>query len=185
VDRWADYEDELHRLRTAAAAAPAPVPQTHTPAPSLPTSSPRSSFLGAGAASRISQLLSPRKSVPNFLSATSPQQSRASLSSPALPASPGSPSPSTDDLLEALNREQSLRKAAEGKLDETSREVEELSVSLFEQANEMVASERRARAKLEERVGVLERRDEEKKGRLQRLEGAVGRIERVGRLLGD
>jgi BMFP domain-containing protein YqiC len=56
-------------------------------------------------------------------------------------------------------------------------------VSLFEQANEMVASERRARAKLEERVEVLERRELDKRRRLERLESAVGRIERVRGLL--
>jgi len=62
--------------------------------------------------------------------------------------------------------------------------VEELSVSLFEQANEMVATERKARAKLEERVGMLEKRDAEKKQRLERLEGAMERIDRVRGLLG-
>lgn len=97
---------------------------------------------------------------------------------------PGSsPAPSTDDLLDALTREQSLRLAAEGKLNETSREVEELSVTLFEQANEMVASERRARAQLEERVGELEKRDKDKAKRLLRLESAMGRIERARNLL--
>ena len=62
--------------------------------------------------------------------------------------------------------------------------MEELSVSLFEQANEMVAQERRARAQLEQRVAQLETRDLEKRDRLDRLEGAVGRIERVRALLG-
>ncbi|KAK6071783.1 ribosomal protein L32 [Seiridium cupressi] len=195
VDRWADYEDELSRLRAAststASTTTAPSHyKTHTPTPSQggtasnPASSPRASFLNAGA-NRISQLLSPRKSTPNLSSA-----SRTSISAPALPIpmSPmggglSSPVPSTDDLMEALSREQSLRLAAEGKLDETSKEVEELSATLFEQANEMVATERKARAKLEERVGVLEKRDVEKRGRLERLEGAIGRIERVSRLL--
>jgi predicted RNase H-like nuclease (RuvC/YqgF family) len=92
--------------------------------------------------------------------------------------------PSTDELLQALSREQALRREAEGKLSDTSREVEELSVSLFEQANEMVATERRARAKLEERVGMLEKRDAEKKRRLERLESAMDRIDRVRLLLG-
>lgn len=87
-------------------------------------------------------------------------------------------------MLEALTREQTLRIEAEGRLNETSKEVEELSVSLFEQANEMVANERRVRAKLEERVEMLEQRDRDKKARLDKLEGAVGRIERVRRLLG-
>lgn len=93
------------------------------------------------------------------------------------------PPPSTEDLLDALTREQQLRLAAEAKMNDTSREVEELSVTLFEEANEMVATERRERARLEERVGELERRDREKKVRLEKLEGAVGRIERVRSLL--
>jgi len=58
-----------------------------------------------------------------------------------------------------------------------------LSVSLFEQANEMVATERRARAKLEERVGMLEKRDIDKRRRLERLETAMERIDRVRSLL--
>lgn len=81
--------------------------------------------------------------------------------------------------------EKKLRAAAEAKIDNASKEVEELSVSLFEQANEMVASERRARAKLEERVSVLEQRDVEKRVRLDRLEGAMTRLDRVRALLGD
>ena len=60
-----------------------------------------------------------------------------------------------------------------------------MSASLFEQANEMVAKERRARAGLEERVGVLERRSKEGGRRLERLERAVGRVERVRGLLGE
>lgn len=68
---------------------------------------------------------------------------------------------------------------AEEKLAATGREVEDLSASLFEQANSMVAAERRARAALEEQLSVLERRDLEKRERLERLEGAVRRIEHV------
>lgn len=88
-------------------------------------------------------------------------------------------------MVAALTREQELRAKAEGKLDEASGELEELSAQLFQQANEMVATERKARAKLEARVEVLERRDVEKRKRLERLEGAVGRIERVRGLLGQ
>lgn len=62
--------------------------------------------------------------------------------------------------------------------------MEELSVSLFEQANEMVAEERRARARLEARVAVLEQRDTDKKHRLERLEQAMDRIERLRAMLG-
>lgn len=84
-----------------------------------------------------------------------------------------------------MSREQTLRRAAEGRLSDTSREVEELSTQLFEQANEMVASERRARAALEERVETLEKRDVDKRRRLDRLESAVGRIQRTRALLGQ
>jgi hypothetical protein len=47
----------------------------------------------------------------------------------------------------------------------------------------MVAQERKARAKLEERVAVLERRDIEKRSRLERLEKAMARVERVRALV--
>lgn len=56
-------------------------------------------------------------------------------------------------------------------------------MQLFSQANEMVAQERKARAKLEERVAVLERRDIEKRSRLDRLEKAMARVERVRALV--
>lgn len=204
VDRWADYEDELAKLRAELDAARSQ-PQVFSPTSTAPTvstpsaTSPiRSSFLSTGAASRLSALLSPRKSTPNLkakpLPATPPPPPRSVTRpgsgmasapfSPGVPV-PGSPSPSTDDLIEALTREQALRLEAEGRLSETSREVEELSVSLFEQANEMVATERRARAKLEERVETLEKRDAGKRRRLERLEGAMERIERVRSLLGQ
>jgi hypothetical protein len=47
----------------------------------------------------------------------------------------------------------------------------------------MVAEERKARAKLEERVAVLERRDVEKRTRLERLEKAMARVERLRALV--
>ena len=47
----------------------------------------------------------------------------------------------------------------------------------------MVATERKARAKLEERVLVLEKRDGEKQKRLELLEMRLGRIERVRGML--
>lgn len=93
------------------------------------------------------------------------------------------PSVREAELEEALQRELAARRQAETKVTQMSGELEELSVQLFQQANEMVASERRARAKLEERVQVLETRDGEKRKRLDRLEGAIRRIERVHGLL--
>lgn len=196
VDRWADYEDELARLRSAvaaansrAAAATAPPPPIEPQGPPSPSRSPASSFLPQGAANRISALLSPRsaKSTPDLKAQApaSPYQTPGGPRSQFSPAIPMSPTLSTDELLNALSREQSLRLQAEGKLNDTSREVEELSVQLFEQANEMVATERRARAKLEERVEVLEKRDTEKRRRLDKIEQAMDRIDRVRALIGE
>ena len=48
----------------------------------------------------------------------------------------------------------------------------------------MVAQERRARVKLEERVAILERRDVEKRARLERLEKAMERVDRLRKLVG-
>ncbi|EED22812.1 conserved hypothetical protein [Talaromyces stipitatus ATCC 10500] len=83
----------------------------------------------------------------------------------------------------ALSREQGLRKAAETQLSQAHSELEELTAQLFSQANEMVAQERKARAKLEERVALLEKRDGEKRKRLDRLEKAIVRVERVRELI--
>ncbi|KXJ92713.1 hypothetical protein Micbo1qcDRAFT_222455 [Microdochium bolleyi] len=239
INRWADYEKELSRLRAAStngagnssvspATAASPKPNTNATAASA---SPRSSFLGTN---RISQFLSSKSSSssssnnnnntataaesaqPTAGSRSSGQQPHLDSSSsaisppaattspprarddPSRPAATDTPAatppppppkeprgPSTDDLLRELNREKKLRRAAEARVDDTSKEVEELSVSLFEQANEMVATERRARAKLEERVTVLEQRDVEKRVRLERLEGAMARLDRVKALLED
>lgn len=82
-----------------------------------------------------------------------------------------------------LTREQSLRQAAESRASQANEELEDLSAQLFTEANEMVATERKARAKLEERVAVLERRDEGKRTRLEVLESRLGRIERVREML--
>ncbi|KAG5946434.1 hypothetical protein E4U60_004091 [Claviceps pazoutovae] len=184
VSRWADYEAELHKLRSTAPPPPPPqqqqqqqqqrpsTPRHQTDPPTTTQQSSPPSILQQGT-SRISSLLYPQKSTPNLR--------RVDMPPPPPPASPGGAS--TEDLMEALSREQTLRREAEGRLSATSKEVEELSVSLFEQANEMVADERRARARLEERVGELERRDKEKKKRLERLEGAMGRIEKARHLL--
>ncbi|KAL7797626.1 hypothetical protein V8C37DRAFT_370142 [Trichoderma ceciliae] len=174
VDRWADYEAELSKLR---AKLPSASPE-QLAASQSPT---RSSFFQAGA-TRISALMYSRRS-----QAASPPASRAvppvtppPAESSAMTRTPGR---TAEDLLEALNKEQMLRRAAEGRLNATNREIEELSATLFEQANEMVATERRARAALEQRVSELEKRDVEKKKRLDKLELAMHRIEKVKTLL--
>jgi predicted RNase H-like nuclease (RuvC/YqgF family) len=103
---------------------------------------------------------------------------------PPLPFS--APKASADpDLLHELERERALRAKAEDRVRTVDSEIEELSVTLFSQANEMVAEERRARAKLEERIELLEKKDKDKMGRLDRLEKAVSRLDRVKAMLGQ
>lgn len=166
--RRAQSDEELHALRAQQhqrrPSTPQRPPSQPSPAATASTTTTQSPTLP----SRLSALLYPRKSTPSLRADARRQNS--------LPPPP-------EDLMEALAREQTLRREAEGRLSATSREVEELSASLFEQANEMVAAERRARARLEERVGELERRDDDKRRRLDRLEAAMARIERVRSIL--
>jgi hypothetical protein len=89
------------------------------------------------------------------------------------------------ELLNELERERILRAKAEQRVQMVDLEIEELSVQLFSQANEMVATERRARAKLEERIELLERKDQDKMARLDRLEKAVTRLDRVKAMLDE
>lgn len=185
VDKLADYEDELRQLKSANN-NPTSLPNPNInapPPPSQPTSAAGTGTQRNHLQSRISHLLT---------------SNRRSISQP--PSSSSSGSAAADqtgqshhtmnhnnrdnaELLTLLTREQSLRQAAESRVSETNDELEELSAQLFTEANEMVAAERKARAKLEERVAVLERRDREKRTRLEVLEGRLGRIERVREML--
>ena len=106
------------------------------------------------------------------------------MNSTTAPPLPTQASKSADpDLMYELERERALRAKAEDRVRTVDSEIEELSVTLFSQANEMVAEERRARAKLEERIELLEKKDRDKMGRLDRLEKAVSRLDRVKALL--
>lgn len=117
------------------------------------------------------------------------------------------------ELEEQLIKEQTMRIAAEKKVNKVSVEVEDLSAALFEQANEMVASERKQNAelkeklqaleeqqqqqhdtpdagtlrkenlKLKEKLQTLEQRDTDRRKRLERLEAANKRIDRIRTML--
>ncbi|EOD49724.1 putative ribosomal protein l32 protein [Neofusicoccum parvum UCRNP2] len=180
VDKLADYEDELRHLRALqanrTAAEPSAALHTAAATPSGDGNRPHTANpAGSGSrSSRITSLLGRRKSS-NSISA-------AFQSAGSVPPLPGAPQQEAE-LRIALEKERNLRQEAEGKVSAMSTEIEELSVTLFQQANEMVAEERKARAKLEERVEMLEKRDKDKRRRLERLENAVQRIERVRGLL--
>ncbi|QLI74198.1 uncharacterized protein G6M90_00g106770 [Metarhizium brunneum] len=169
--RRAQSDEELHALRAQQHQRRPSTPQRPPSQPSPAATTTITTTQSPTLPSRLSALLYPRKSTPSLRA-----DARRQISPPL-------PPPPAEDLMEALAREQTLRREAEGRLSATSREVEELSVSLFEQANEMVAAERRARARLEERVGELEARDDDKRRRLDRLEAAMARIERVRSIL--
>ncbi|KAK3174189.1 hypothetical protein OEA41_001433 [Lepraria neglecta] len=167
VDKLADYEDELRQLKSSSQndqnlSIP---PQSLSRPSSAPGSHPSRTNLPA----RLSNLL--------------PSSRRATSQLPDPPLTPGHLPSTSADLLTLLTKEQTLRQAAESRVSQTNDELEELSAQLFTEANEMVATERKARAKLEERVAILEGRDKEKRGRLEMLESRLGRIERVRGLL--
>lgn len=178
VDKCADYEDQIRSLRLRHDASVAPgLPRSNTaPAlepirPSTSSEDPRPNTATSQKQSRFS-FLTNRMGSPFAAGPTTP---------PPLPPPKDTPADAT--LLNELERERALRAKAEARAQKVDLEIEELSVQLFSQANEMVAEERRARAKLEERVEMLEKKDRDKMARLERLEKAVTRIDRVKAML--
>lgn len=178
ADRLADYEDEIRRLKSgkeeeAAKAFASPPPDVQAQLQSqvpLPAHAGRLTTLASFLPGRKgSPSNPPTPGLPPSQSSHNANGSTASLDSSDLPAQ--------------LIREKALREKAESSLKAAHSELEELTAQLFGQANEMVATERKARARLEERVELLEKRDVEKRRRLERLEGAVRRVERVRGLI--
>lgn len=174
-----NYEEEIQRLRSQQSDSPSTSPTATRPTDKsllLDTHSQQQhqqqSRLGM-----LTSLLRRPSATPSSPAVTSPPESVPPVPSPAAP-------PDTTTLQNALNKETNLRKAAESQLSQANSELEDLTSQLFSQANEMVAQERRARVRLEERVAVLERRDGEKGTRLERLEKAMERVERLRKLVG-
>lgn len=168
MDKLADYEDEIRLLRQQKKHSVS----SASSEPSLPNSEPP---------------LPRQPSGPSHMSVPPPPLNRFSafLTAATKRAGAPPPSPPPDEGNGPLEQERRLRMKAETRLQEVTAELEDLSASLFQQANEMVASERRERAKLEERVAVLEFREGRVKDRLGLLEGAVERIGRVREVLAE
>jgi hypothetical protein len=178
ADRLAEYEEEIRNLKTSQnprndsaldfiAAHPFPAP---------PTSLSRNSSIASGKFSFLTRTSS-------LTNTTKPLPKTPAKNSPMAPASP--PSPTVSELRIALAAETSRRIAAEKKFKDLETELEDLSATLFEQANEMVATERKEKAKLEARLKILEERDALGQKRLEMVEAALVRIERVKKLLGE
>lgn len=190
AQKLADYEEQVLSLRSQAhkraqAEGQQTAPITTTFSPERQPQKPPQTRLATFA----SYLPYGRRSTNTSSSSTSQTHLPAPPSTPPRPATAttGAEKKSATELSlqDALSREQALRKAAETRLSQTHSELEDLTAALFGQANEMVAAERRARAKLEERIEVLERRDGEKRRRLERLERAMERVERVRGMVGS
>lgn len=178
ADKLADYEDEIRRLRISrreveskAFATPPPDTQAQVQA-QVPFPA------QAGRLTTLASLFPGRKGSPSTPPTPGLPPSQISHT-----ASGSTAAADSADLPAQLIREKALREKAESSLKAAHSELEELTAQLFGQANEMVAAERKARARLEERVELLEKRDVEKRRRLERLEGAVRRVERVRGLI--
>ena len=168
VDKLADYEDELRQLKSTSQNVDQNL-NVPPKSPSRPSSAPSNHPNRNNLPARLSNLL--------------PSSRRTTSQLPDPPLTPDHLPSNSADLLTLLTKEQTLRQAAESRVSQTNEELEELSAQLFTEANEMVAAERKARAKLEERVAILEGRDKEKRSRLEMLESRLERIERVRGLL--
>jgi DNA repair exonuclease SbcCD ATPase subunit len=150
------------------------------------------------------------------------QQQQEQQNGPVAAAAAAAAAGREKELEEKLVQEQTTRIAAEKRVKEVNAEIEDLSATLFQQANEMVASERKENSelkdkikelelqqqeqleqqqrlgegvakasdqlekeneKLKEKIKALEKRDSERKRRLEKLEAASKRIERVKAML--
>lgn len=169
-----DLEHQLHILSTKAAQAAdrsadledelAAVRQTALRASSNSNSPSRS------ASTKLSSLLGRRNVTPDRKSAV-------------LGAADSSTGPM--DTAGELEMEREKRELAERKLAEANGELEELSQTLFEEANSIVASERRQRARVEEKLQSFQARNAGTHERLSKIEDAISRRNRVAQLLGE
>lgn len=211
VDKLADYEDEVRFLRAAYSRATPPT-QSQLQDQNESVNTQPSSVIPNAAAPAQSKLATLTSFIPSLRSPSTPLPQTPGLQTGSNSLSPpsnsrnGGANRSTPNLVisgqeedsdnatrhqsltllslqSSLETERTLRLRAETNLTQTQTELEELTAQLFGQANEMVAQERKARAKLEERVKVLEMRDVEKRRRLDRLEKALERIERVRKMI--
>ena len=207
ADKLADYEEEIQKLKTDRATSPSPTAaqessRSPTPEPQPPSlqhanSPPRNPSVASIQAQAQGQAQPPQRGglgrtltttrITKFLSTRRAANAPANQTIAESPVSPVPP-----EVCAQLAREQELRKEAETKLSQTNNELEELSASLFQQANEMVAAERKARVEGESRSHEREKafshrmqeqaqsardREKEAKARTRALEDKVRRLE--------
>jgi hypothetical protein len=167
VDKTTNLEDDLQAMRNGSPAPPTPGVQntglqSPNPEPGFPSTQ-----------SRLANFLATRRPSLFGMKPVTPSKTilRSSTPNPNLP------------LDEQLLQERAAREQAEEKVASMTLELEELTQSLFEEANAMVRTEREKCARLELRLQTMESREEDKRRRLTELEKAIGRITRVRSLL--
>lgn len=190
ADKLADYEDELSKLKAIRARSPSP---SQLAAGGSNTPSPKSTVENLNVAQEEEDSVPPLPAPPppqamqptrpgglgraltttritNFLAArrNSPASNTASPVSPA--NDNGLPPTSEPDLSARLIDAENARKAAETKLTQTNQELEELSASLFQSANEMVSKERRQNAEFQ---AEAERKAKEREDQWQQWQKQV------------
>lgn len=177
VERATEYEISVRRM---ASTSQKPADGYFPPQPASPVATVTPTPPPQPAPSRLARLLSTRSTA---APTTNPPSTTSAPAETTAQQHLQPPGPAEIKLRDALTHEQTLRRKAESAAAQTNSEIEELTAQLFEQANEMVAQERKSRAKLEARVEVLEKRDNDKARRLGLLEMRVQRVERVRSLL--
>ncbi|KJA23471.1 hypothetical protein HYPSUDRAFT_39928 [Hypholoma sublateritium FD-334 SS-4] len=98
-------------------------------------------------------------------------QSQQHLTSPSLPSLSSSRTKEVEDLEKELEKEKQARKKIADAKTALEEELESLSQALFEEANKMVATERKLRADAEEELNELKREKEALRSALVLVEG--------------
>ncbi len=155
VDHAADLEDELRTLK-----------MNHSASTNIEESHLR----------RVSTYFSRR--TPNQGSHNRSQMTSSTSSSNLTTIGPNSQR-DQPDLVEELAKERKLRIEAEENYHKVQREMEQVSEELFHEANQMVAVERIARYAAEQKTQTWKERETEKVKRLDAIEQAIERINRV------
>lgn len=115
---------------------------------------------------------------------STPQPNSSTQTQPASPTrSTGIASMNEPELRAALEKEVLARKNIEKQYRALQEESEVLSESLFEEANRMVAVEKRAVHELSTKLNVAHEREQERRNRLQELEQAMEKIQHVRAVL--
>jgi chromosome segregation ATPase len=141
AQKFADYENEIRVLEAKLRQEQRKNSAAHIAvSPDVSPSTDKAAVVEKPSISRFGSFMG-KRSNPNMAQQTSPMLSTNTREK---------------ELEEKLVKEQTTRIAAEKKVKEVNAEIEDLSATLFQQANEMVAAERKENAALKDRIQKLE-----------------------------